>query len=251
MIILDCETYESTIESLVNIYNISKDEIEDFFGSFDLDFHFDENKSFEYPDRELRLEFEKTYNVKHKDINNICWFHLTRTLITENFKEGILPLSQVLEKIWDIFFTIFKDTEHYENLLDMKSSGVNDFQFNLKVESNIHSGPYAMLIRDVAFCAEEVQNHDYLSIPEIFEDICNGYKSVYGVNIQKMLEDSLQPKIVKFSTKENNYISYIESALYYAYLKYNGKKLSNQLAGFDGKNKVIKNNQIIKIDNIL
>jgi hypothetical protein len=183
MIILDCENYTSTINSLVEFYNVSAQDIEGFFQSFDIDNHCEVNNPDGTGDQELRDVFENKLKLQPKNLDKVCWFHLTRALPEENFNEGIFPLSKSIDKVWGIFLSVFKGTAHYNNLMLMKNLGVDDFQYNHKVGVDSLAGPYAMLVKDVAFNSESTCNHDYLRIPEIMEDICNGYQKKFNVSI--------------------------------------------------------------------
>jgi len=51
-----------------------------------------------------------------------------------------------------------------------------------------------MLIRDTPKTA----NHDYLDIPETFEDICKGYSEQFGTAILERIKNNLVPKIIKY-----------------------------------------------------
>ena len=80
-------------------------------------------------------------------------------------------------------FKIFKDTEHDSRLHEFKKKGIKNYHYQLKTPDPFHWGPFAMLVRDVAFNAKAIGNHDYLWLPEIIEDIFNGYYGKYGVFI--------------------------------------------------------------------
>ncbi|MCU7835620.1 MAG: hypothetical protein KZQ83_10260 [gamma proteobacterium symbiont of Taylorina sp.] len=251
MIYLDCENINSTMDSLAQIYGVTCQDIESFFQSFDIERHYEINEPNDSGDRELRNVFEATIGCEPKKIERVHWFHLTRTLPETDFKEGILPLSRSLDNVWSTFFNVFCDTVHFKNLKELSEKGVSDFQFNLKSGNSEHSGPYAMLVKEVAYQPKDIGNHDYLWLPEIMEDICNGYKKDYGVSIHTYLNEHLKPKIVKFWSDSNTSMSCIESALYYAYLKSKSEKLSsNANAYYDGKNIEIFPDQIVQIAEI-
>ena len=251
MITLDCETHSSTMKSLANIYDINAHEIEGFFKSFDIDKHYEVNEPDCMGEQELRNVFEERLQLQPKKLDKVCWFHLTRALSEENFNEGILPLSKSLEKVWDILFSVFIGTEHYNNLKAIESSGVDDFQYNHKVGVDSLAGPFAMLVKDVAFDSQSIGHHDYLRIPEIMEDICNGYQKRFGASIIETLGKALKPKIIKFISSKKIGVSCIEAALYYAYRISNNQNLSsNTNTCFDGDNTAIPYNQILNIESI-
>ncbi len=249
MIILDCENYSSTMESLSTIYDVNIHKIDQFFKSFDIDYHYEISDPDRMGDQELRIVFEETFQLQPKKLDKVCWFHLTRTLPEENFSEGILPLSKSLIKVWDIFFDVFTGTKYYNNLKTIMNSGVNDFQYIHKVGIDSLAGPFAMLVKDVAFDSQSIGHHDYLRIPEIMEDICNGYQQRFGASIIDILEKALKPKIVKFSSDKKIGVSCIEAALYYAYRISNNQSLSlNTNTCFDGNNMAIPYNNILKVE---
>lgn len=101
-------------------------------------------------------------------------------------------------------------------------------------------GPFGMLIKDVAFKAEEIGNHDYLNVPEIIEDM--GFADIYKKNAI--------PVIVKFQTKreydEKYYLRYV---LNYIYSMVTEKKLSMDCnTCYDGKNQYISPSNIIYVE---
>ncbi len=252
MNILDCENYTSAVESLANIYKISTDEIEAFFSSFDLDKHYETNDVTGYADKEIQNVFENTFKIKPQKLDKVCWFHLTRALPTENFYEGILPLTESLEKVWQTFFDVFNGTPHYNNLKQMKLLGVDDRIYNLKAGVELHSGPYAMLVRDSAFNSSKIGNHDYLGMPEILEDICNGYKKQFGSAIYEFLESKLLPKIIKFVSTKDLCSSNIGTAMFYTYGRYHNKSISfSANTCFDGENSLIPFTDILNIETII
>ncbi len=249
MIILDCESYESTLASLAIIYNTTAEEIEDFINSFDLDGHYEINDPDCKGDQELRNVYERETNLNPLELDKVCWFHLTRALPDEKFNEGILPLSKSLNKVWSVFDVIFKNTEHYEHIKELEKNGVGNSLYKLKTKNSMYAGPYAMLVKEIAFNSDEVGHHDYLRIPEIMEDICNGYKVKYGDVIIDYLYCALTPKIVKFISSKKVNVSCVESALHYAYQSCKSKKMSlNSNTCFDGSNKIIPHSDILNID---
>jgi hypothetical protein len=251
MVTLDCETYSTTIKSLSKIYRVTTDDLESFFLKFDIEDHFERNNPDKMGYEELRLVFENECKTEPLELDNVNWYHLTRCLEEETFNEGILPLSKSLEKVWNMFFSCFTGTEHYANLVDMHVTEVNNDLYNFKVGDDLHSGPYAMLVKDVAFNAKKIGNHDYLGIPEIVQDVCRGYEKRFNVSIEKQLKRMLKPKVVKFISKKKTDVSCIEAALYYAYLCFNDSELTlNSNTCFNGENTIISPENIVYVKTI-
>lgn len=128
---------------------------------------------------------------------------------------------------------------------------VPSFQHNHKVGKPLLAGPYAMLVRETAFHSHEMGNPDYLWLPEIVEDICNGYQEVTGVKIHDKVCSALIPYVVKFWSREQTGRVCIESAMYYLYAITHGRRLTiNATTCFDGMNCTIQREEIVKIEKI-
>jgi hypothetical protein len=182
-------------------------------------------------------------------LEKVCWFHLTRVPKEAKFCEGILPLHLVLDKIWSTIISIPKDPQIKRNLEKLRQEGVGDFQYALKTNDMLHSGPYAMLIRESAFHAKSIGNHDYLGSPEIIEDICNGYKSRFGKIIYDEITGALKKCIVKFESSKNIHDYLIASTLLYCWYKIRDEELDHLLAyGYNAEGETIPREAIRKID---
>lgn len=222
-----------------------------FLQDFDLDKHYEENYLLDSPDRELLRAFQQYMGSLPQSIDRVYWFHLTRTLLEEDFSEGILPLTDSLDKLWDIVFRVFSGTHHLPRLERMKNEGFSNYLYNLKARQSFHAGPYAMLVRESAFLSQEIGNHNYLRMPEILEDICNGYRESFNEEIFQILSNALVPKIVKFWSHSIDDDKYLAPALFYLYAKLYGRSMSiyaNKC--FDGRNRPILPKQIEFIEHI-
>ena len=249
MLRIDCETRETSLDTIASFYDVTPSEIDSFFDTFDIEEIYLKKRPSYLIDEMIRMLFEEKFGSPITGIHEVCWFHLTRTPESNLFKEGILPLGEALKSIWNTLLSIFRDTEHYPKLLSLKGHGVSDYHYALKVPDKFHWGPYAMLIKDIAFQASSVGNHDYLWLPEILEDICNGYLTSFNIRIHEIVVSSLKPCIVKFISKE-----YIDDALfnpiiYYLYLTNKGEDMCiNSNTCFDGNGCLIPAEDILKIE---
>ena len=203
------------------------------------------------PDQYIRNSFDKNFGQPVKQIDSVMWFHLTRTVKSSDFSEGILPLDIALEKVWEILVSLVNTCEQRENLAKLRMQGVPNRHFKLKVNENMHQGPYALLILDVGFKSEEVGNHDYLRIPEIIEDICDGYQVKFNESIKEIVINKLKKCVVKFEanteTKETNH-RFLTPALSYCWCIINEEELgSHESTCFDSEGKIIPKKQIIEI----
>lgn len=251
MLTLDCESLETTLMSLSRIYGISGQEIKAFLKETDLDRYYAENDLQDTGDRELTGLFERTFNCSPSAIDRVFWFHLTRAKPDADFESGIFPLNEALPKVWDTILRIFKNTEHEVPLRKMRDTGVSDFQYNHKIGKPLLAGPYAMLVREVAFKSHEIGNHDYLWLPEIVEDICNGYNDASGVMLHDSVCAALVPYVIKFWSRKRTGKDCIQAAIYYLYCSMHNQKLSIYAnTCYDAENVMIPREQIVKIEKI-
>ncbi|WP_133306524.1 hypothetical protein [Pseudomonas sp. LS-2] len=114
-----------------------------------------------------------------------------------------------------------------DNLAALRCEGVGDFQYGLKTGDPFHHGPYAMLVREVAFHSAKVSNHDYLHLPEIIEDICNGYEHRFGESIMAIVCGGLHKCIVKFSSAKVLDDHLLGVALLYCWGEINNEEFSS------------------------
>lgn len=249
LIVLDCESVESTFKSISKIYSVKLNDIEDFLINLDIEEYFREHDPSDYGDKVLIDLFEKEFNKTSRSLDYVSWFHLTRTSRDNDFRDGILPLHHTLEeKIWPTFFKIFRGTKHLTRLKHMKKQGVDNRHYNMKTKHEYLGGPYALLIYNKKFEGTFVKT-GFLEFPEIIEDICNGYQNSYNESIHNTVKNSLVPCIVKFKSRRRLNRSYISGALYYLYKICHKEELSiHSNRCFDGEGKLIPYEDIIKIE---
>lgn len=246
---LDCENLQTTLLSIAKIYEVETKVITAFFDSFDIDEHFAKNSPEGDGAQETRRLLEISLGQPKVKITRTYWFHLTRVPLNTQFEDGIVPLSDALPRVWDTLQHIFAGTHHSQQLKAMELEGVPDFQYNLKTGGPEHWGPYAMLVKEIGSFARAVGHHDYLRIPEIVEDICNGYRGKYGEDIQNQVENALVPTVVKFFSEDPNKQYGLDAAIYYAYVTHRKLGLSH-LANtcFEGENLRIPPAQIVYVE---
>lgn len=252
MKILDCESVDSTYASLEEITEINHKEIKKYLANFDMN-KYCESHPWEYGDKILLNLFKKKYNCGCK-FDYTCWFHLTRTFKDNKFERGILPLGEIINEIWDLLFELLpkefskiewiKFRENLERCMDDDSAE----SYRLKINDQIHWGPFAMLVRGIAFKAPDVGNHDYLAVPEIIEDICECFKNFHEYDLLGKYKSETRPCIIKFKTADS-LPDYLGSALYYLYcIAHNVAFSLHCNTCFDAMNNRIDNINIQKID---
>ena len=249
MLVLDCGSRSTALTSVAAVYGVDETVIEEFLCAFDIDAHYAATNPDCHGDRELRRVFESLFGYEPAQLDRVVWFHLTRTSRNSNFETGIQPLSESINRVWQVVLEVFRGTEHERGLLDMQRDGVPDCHYRLKVGVPLHAGPYAVLVREAATRSSEIGNHDYLWLPEIMEDICNGYQGVHGVSLHQILSSALAPVIVKFWSTKQLGVSCLEAALYYLYVTAHGRRMTiSANTCFDGENCGIPPEQIVGIE---
>jgi len=249
---IDCESKEHVFQSLSNGFSCSIDDLENILLDIDIEKIYADNwENIDIPSDQYLYQYTVNTFGNHKTLGKVNWFHLTRTTKQNEFKDGILPLGESLQSIWTTLIDIPTDAEIINNLKLLKENGVPNYHYNLKHNNRFHSGPYAVLVKDTAFTPESLCQHDYLGMPEIIEDICDGYNIKYGESIIEIIKSFLVPKIVKFQSSMCVDTGCIEAALFYAYELARGNPPSrNCVTCFDGKNAKINPESIIYVTTI-
>jgi hypothetical protein len=247
---LDCESKEYALQTLCEGFNCSHDSLKNILLELDIEKIYQENGDNIYiPSEEYLCNYVVNKLGNHKPLALVNWFHLTRTIKQNEFNDGIIPLGDYLEKIWSALIDIAPDVVIKKNLKLLKENGVPNSLYQTKHNNPLHWGPYAVLVKETAFHSS-IQ-HDYLGMPEIIEDICNGYEEKYGESIINIYESSLVPKIIKFKSNRRIDIGCIETALYYAYLSVRGNPpSSNCITCFDGKCAKIESESIVYVTTV-
>lgn len=244
MQVLNCESFQTALESVSDLYDADEKSVLSTLKK--ISFNSTECKTMSWEDY-VFSEFEKSLGRKAKE-GKTLWFHLTRCKIGTMFVEGILPTNLVLPRIQrEVEEIIALAIE--QKKIPIKSTGIPNgdcWAFGWKMNNKMHWGPYAMLVREIAFSASAVGNHDYLSMPEIVEDIlgldsrCDELKNVY--------RETTKPCIVKFSTDGIERYT-LRAAIFYLFSKINNHELSIHCnTCFDGKGEIIPAENILAVE---
>lgn len=229
--ILDCQNERLALQSIALYFKTDVESIKDILikNNFEKLFRMYLNK-YDYFCDFLYDYFTKNFSVS--SIKCVMWFHLSRSLNPEFYYEGIFPLNTILPKLQKDLYNLVSSEiseSEWKEICKGAGAGFRKTRYNMKVNENCHYGPYAMLVREIAFNSQLVGNHDYLKVPEIIEDMCMDVQKIYGVDVLDRFVKKASPIIVKFKEKlvdnaKDKY--YIGTALTYLYNKLHGKSLS-------------------------
>lgn len=253
MNVLDCESVATTYNSIANLFGTDRKSLEIVFENLDVEKLYIDNPRYpEPPDDYVFSLLRKNFTFDISILDKICWFHLTRVSQPETFyNKGILPLSDVINDIWTFLYTLI---DHKISLLEWKqfrenlSNNHSSQLYNMKIKNSMHWGPYAILVRELAFKAKEIDNHDYLRTPEIVEDICQCCYERFEIDLLNHYIENTKPCIVKFIDDDVR-LDYVNRAIYYLYNTYKGNKYSLYCStNYDSRAKKITREKILKIE---
>lgn len=256
--ILDCENYQTTIECVSEYFNTTSDEI--FHTLSNLSFESYQKSAFKNHDDfpVYLLDCLNKQFVYTQKIEYVMWFHLTRTLNPDSYYKGIYPLNLISDSILENCYSLVADKvslREWKKICDTGSGGDLTWIYKMKRENKIHYGPYAMLVKEAAYCYDDIGNHDYLSLPELIEDLGRGMDKICGINLIEEYRNSSVPTIVKFKLlPEIGAVNlrdddYIEIAISYLHTKIHNKEMGmNDNICFNGEGMVIPAENIVYVE---
>jgi hypothetical protein len=259
---LDCESRASTDASLQEILGIKISDIYSIFNSLDLNCYYrDHPHTSAAPDKVVLNEVLKESAAQTITVDNVCWFHLSRVSDPEAFqRDGILPLNMMLDSIWEFICSLVPSTVISPTSWDAFRHGIatNPHRsarlYASKVENRLHWGPYAILIRDIAFRPAEIGNHDYLRAPEIVEDICRCFQNDYKFDLLSEFQKRTKSCVIKFATTSmtlDRQRECVVAALYHQYQRSRGLELNMDCnTCWDNNSSPILASKILKIDKL-
>jgi hypothetical protein len=212
---LDCESFDSAVNSCAEILGLSRSVLLNRVMSFAFE-EVPESERRRHPYKDLFLR--KTFGFERPLLAppSVMWFHATRVPEGTTFEDGLVPLSGRLDLLWEFLGQLADDwsTAREWKAFRNDMGGVGGRQYAWKVNSGHDEGPFAFLVRDIIFQPEPMDNHDYLGIPEIVEDICLSYEETYGRSLRERFVNRTRPCIVKFRATDSRPDA-LEAALLY------------------------------------
>src|SRR5664280_2495592 len=250
-LLLDCESADSAFASLELILGISRSAIETTLDAFDLNEVYERNSSRMERDEYVYRRVVGDRKVRPEQSVATCWFHLTRVLPPVDFGEGILPLHDRVDAIWEQLFRLQKRVDAAEWSRYRQDMGDSDsaYAYCLKAlgRRELHGGPFAVLVRETAFHAKEMHNHDYLRWPEIVEDITRAFQKRYGYDLPAAYRSAAHPCIVKFRDAAFT-TQHLYTTLAYLYERRHGHEFFRANYCFNGKGLPITGDRILRIE---
>ncbi|HGS5167788.1 hypothetical protein [Vibrio alginolyticus] len=250
-IMLDCSSEESAFKSVSTAFSCTEEALKSVLLSIDLNEIYESDDDICIPCEEYLYNYVTKRLGEPRPFSSVVWFHGTRTSKQNSFENGVFPLNDSLNRVWDILLLSAPNRECRENLEFMRTNGVDDYLYGLRVNGSIHWGPYGILVRDVAFNTSKLSQHDYLGMPELVEDILNAYKKQFGICLYSHYEKVLVPKLVKFQCTSRLDDGCIEAALGYLYARVRGEQVNGMsVTCIDMSGVAITPSQIMAVETV-
>lgn len=216
---LDCETRESALHSVSEILGLTCTDLTNLFMKFDLWDYVEEHGYSGEDAGNLLLKTLLTQMKCNWGFSHTAWFHMTRCLPTEEFKEGLKTYSDAIDDIWDLLFEINPSGITRPEWDSFRMSKESDLSSNLgqyhyyRTNGVGQEGPYGILVPELRSGNPVIKQDHYLEeAPEIVTHICQSF----GRNLLKKFQEQTKPCIVKFETTDNE-LYLLSTALLYVY----------------------------------
>ena len=180
----------------------------------------------------------------------LCWFHGTRVAAGTTFEEGILPLGAIVTSLQARLTAELDDPVAKEAVRRaFANKGGNSFHFGNKLSHDVHGGPYAILVREVADYANELGQHDYLRMPEIIEDLRHEVQAECELELLPVFEERWRPALVKFVAPagDSGKFALAVALRYLRAIQLDGKPDQGAVWCFDGENQAVSRDRILKV----
>jgi len=260
---LDCHDLETTLTSIVDATGVNHDRLAGALRDYD-------ESRFEHPSgdpwKRMPQEVLEQFGVAVDDIRfeGAYYFHGTRVLDPERFRrDGILPLDRMVEQVWPMLYELVGSERTVEQWAAFRAlveggdcnpygSTCEHFShlYRLKTETYRRHmiGPYALLVREVFIDPQATWSHDYLSCPEIVQDIATCYEAVYGVDLERRFRETSTPCIVKFRHKQLEPRA-IMVPFWYAFFRLRDDNLTDAVGwSFDGEGVGVPSDAITDVE---
>lgn len=262
-----CKDFDSALHSLSQIMGVSEDKIISIL-KYDWEKQYEkddimliQNDFYEEPFPEDFGDYILLNGFPDVRLTTECpsihWFHGARSIFSDDYLHyGILPLSEMYPKIKqmvdDIALKLNIESRECRSELQKHHKWLAEFKLN---DSQIHGGPFAMLMYEAVATSEAFGNHSYIDEPEIITDYA---KMMYDTDAEIILTEFKKistPIIVEFiEPNDSEHISLkilASTVIQYLYRKLHKENVSLQgNICFSNNDKSIQSNLIVKIHRI-
>ena len=214
---IDCETRESAFHSVSEILGLTRTDLTSFFRQFDLWDYVEKHGYGEEGPGNLLLKILLMQTKCNWGFSHTAWFHMTRCLPTEEFRDGLKTYSGIIDHIWELLFKINPSDTTRSDWNKLRMSMESDMSSNLgiyhdcRTRSDEQEGPYGILVCELRTEGVLKQDHYLEEAPEIVSHICEKDR-----NLLEAFKKVTKPCIIKFETTDNE-LYLLSTALLYVY----------------------------------
>jgi hypothetical protein len=200
---LDCETLSQAETSLAAILRATRSELRHRINRIQqTDFKINTDT---HNDRLLpMLRAVAGRKVTDMDEGRTCWFHATRASDLTSFRDGIWPLPQNFDRIWEWLHTLVPDCltadgwEKFRRETEEGNYGGHMPDVIRCWKANL--GPYAFLYGASALNPRDTSNYDYFGASELVDFIAPCFERKFKVSLLERYRAATRPALIKFTT---------------------------------------------------
>jgi hypothetical protein len=210
-----CKDDKHIYSSISGITGVSQTEVDQFIQQItcgDTLFHGNPNH-----ERVMLTECTKYFTCSVQPYET-CYFHGTRCLPSTTFANGLLPVSDAIDEIWNSLFELVQENEtrdswnsfrkEYEASCEAHQLG--RYWWRVNNSRGREAGPWGKLIREEWLINRRSDNHYVDEGPEIITIISMAYKGKAGINLSNRYLEASTRCIVHFRTtrRDKNVLGY-------------------------------------------
>jgi hypothetical protein len=254
---LDCQDVGTALASLAAALAVDVDELRASLLAYDESrfADFSEDPYVRLP-RELLEGLGR--DAETVSFDRAFYFHGTRATDPDSFyRDGILPLDAVIERLWAELFELVRDERSMEEWdafrggVERDAGGHDGFLYRLKTgDRRLHFGPYGVLVRETLLDPSATNSYDYLGCPEIIQDIARCYESAYEVDLEARFCAVSRPVIVKFRSTDV-WAGALPTATWFVFAKLRHDELTlHARGGFDGEGRAVPPGDVVEVETL-
>ncbi len=249
---LDCSSFDSALETVAALLDVSPGHLLKQLRAFDLSALPEEVSKQDSYDDLLSLQVTGTRRHELPVPESIMWFHATRVPPDIDFHDGILPLACASKRI-DRFMTgliaqVRSNPKWKDALVRRSEHGGWNHATRLAAPGG-DPGPFAFLVRDAIFEHKKLGDHHYLGVPECIADLYLAWDGEFGQALRAAYLEATEPCIVMFQMPGARRSDVLGSALMYLHCVSLNMDLRRQCnTCFDGEGVAVPPNAIVRIE---
>lgn len=217
---LDCQSLDSTLESLHHIFRLPVSKISTLIESFDCDAYAEAHPNDCRKLKEILPELLCDHGGSRRSPTIVYWFHGTRALSESSLAKGLNPLNLQFDQICEDLYSLamcWIDHSQWQVFKNgvVQGDGLESSQrIRRRLAFKDDWGPHGVLVRDALIQPSRFSAVNYLYAPETIEDICESFEKHFGHDLLAQFIRASRPYIVKIKEEPPRH-DVIGSALAY------------------------------------